>query len=601
MIDFKLAIKRVIVISFFLDLIYLSISSLIINYFYDMPTFAAPGTWWTYIKSLIITGLDIDTGLRLSKGLHDFFLIRGQNYDLVKAESFKDYILNLKCGLLFKYLVPFTIIVSPITSIAIVSQLFLPLKKGQSGDFVRGSKKVDSNKLVKLLNKDCKSIQQPLTAEPIHIPLDLETRHFLTVGSTGSGKSAMLCQFINSMTVRRSKMVLYDRKGELVSKFYSNSDIIFNPYDQRFSGWNVFNEFDLYSGLDSVPEELTNIANSLFTTAADNKNRHFYDGAASIFKSGCCYLKIKGLTTNKDLYTFFTSDPASILKAINSLPPALSEGKAFLMGGGDVSASFVSCLVNRVKAFQPFIGRDGDFKVRDWISNDSDKRKLFLSTAGANDSLYLPVLTVILDIIGHGLRAKSESKQRRIFFILDELSSLPPLKTLQMLLREGRSRGACCFLTTQTMASVESQYGRSSTADIMGLCNSLFIFRTSEPGQSDYFSKALGDAEFIKTNNSRGTSSRGVLDSNFNKSKSETHVIQRLFLSGELQELPTGTAVVKIGSYPISKINFKFIDFKARVPGFIEIKRKFATAEELNSAIKPPVDSDSDSDEPVMF
>lgn len=271
------------------------------------------------------------------------------------------------------------------------------------------------------------------------------------------------------------------------------------------------------------------------------------------------------------------------------------------MGSGDVSASFVSCLVNRVKAFQPFIGRDGDFKVRDWISNDSDKRKLFLSTAGANDSLYLPVLTVILDIIGHGLRAKSESKQRRIFFILDELSSLPPLKTLQMLLREGRSRGACCFLTTQTMASVESQYGRSSTADIMGLCNSLFIFRTSEPGQSDYFSKALGDAEFIKTNNSRGTSSRGVLDSNFNKSKSETYVIQRLFLSGELQELPTGTAVVKIGSYPISKINFKFVDFKARVPGFIEIKRKLATAEELNSVIKPPVDSDSDSDDLVMF
>lgn len=89
MIDFKLAIKRVIVISFFLDLIYLSISSLIINYFYDMPTFAAPGTWWTYIKSLIITGLDIDTGLRLRKGLHDFFLIKGQNYDLVKLKALR--------------------------------------------------------------------------------------------------------------------------------------------------------------------------------------------------------------------------------------------------------------------------------------------------------------------------------------------------------------------------------------------------------------------------------------------------------------------------------------------------------------------------------
>lgn len=89
MIDFKLAIKRVIVISFFFDLIYLSISSLIINYFYDVPTFAAPGTWWTYIKSLIITTLDIDTGLRLSKGLHDFFLLQGQIMTLLKLKALR--------------------------------------------------------------------------------------------------------------------------------------------------------------------------------------------------------------------------------------------------------------------------------------------------------------------------------------------------------------------------------------------------------------------------------------------------------------------------------------------------------------------------------
>lgn len=456
---------------------------------------------------------------------------------------------------------------------------------------LRGAKIISEKNLCRQLRNKHDRKFPALAAPPISLPYDAEARHVFTAGSTGSGKSVMLCSFIKSMTERLSKysnikILLYDRKGELTSKFYKDGDIIFNPYDERFPGWTIFNEFELLSGFEKIPERLVNLANSLFSVSKNNKNKSFYDDAASIFKSGCCYLKLHDKTSNKDLYNFFTQDPEKIRIAIESLPAGLREGLAFLAGNGDVMASFISCLIDRVKTFQPFIGRDGDLSITKWIANDSDRRKLILNTASSNDEMYLSIMTMLIDIVGHGLRDKSEDKFRRIYFILDELSSLPPLKTLQMLLREGRSRGASVWLTTQTMASIESKYGKNDSADIIGQCNTLFIFRTSEPSQSRYFSDALGDAERMKINKSKGNSQRGFdIVGSKNNGESENRTIEKIVLPGELQGLPVGTAYVKVGDIPPAKVHFKNISIPDVAPYFIPVKQKIATDEEIAKAI----------------
>lgn len=464
---------------------------------------------------------------------------------------------------------------------------------------LRGSKLISEKDLCKQLSKKHDRKFPALAAPPISLPFDLETRHVLTAGSTGSGKSVMLCSFINFMVERLSKysnvkMLLYDRKGELTSKFYKDGDIVFNPYDERFPGWTIFNEFELLSGFEKIPEQLVNLSNSLFSVKASNE-KHWYDGAASIFKSGCCYLKLHDQTTNKDLYNFFTQDSAKIRAAIESLPAGLHEGLAYLSGKGDTMASYTGCLINRVKAFQPFIGREGQLSITKWIQDDSDKRKLILNTASSNDEVYLPIMTMLIDVVGHGLRDKPENKFRRVYFILDELSSLPPLKTLQMLLREGRSRGASVWLTTQTMASIESKYGKNDSADIMGLCNTLFIFRTSEPGQSRYFSNALGDAERLKINKNKGNSQRGFdIVGSKNNGESENRTIEKVVLPGELQGLPVGTAYVKVGDISPAKVNFKNISIPDVAPYFIPVKQKIATDEEIAKALgktKPAIDA----------
>lgn len=446
---------------------------------------------------------------------------------------------------------------------------------------VRGAQITSTKQLVRQLRKAQGESQSGLFAEPILIPHEYETRHILIAGSTGTGKSVILCQFIKS--VYQQKMLIYDRKGELYAKFGNKKDILWNPYDSRFCGWSIFNEFELYQGLTQIPEELVNLANSLFSTSASNKNKTFYDGAASIFKSGCCYLKINNMTTNQELSDFFNSGASYIKSAIGTLPKGLQEGMAFLIGEGDVVASFMSCLVERTKSFQSLVGQDGDLSIREWIKNPQ-KGRLFLSTAGENDTIYQPILTMLIDIIGGEIRAMSEKPQRRIYLFLDELSSLPPLKTLKMLLREGRSKGACCILGTQTMAAIEGKYGKADSADIFGLCNSLFIFRTNEPGQAEYFAKALGNVERIKLRQSSGKTHKGLLgESTSSDNEAEQNITENLFLAGELQSLPVGQAVVKIAHFPVAKVQFVNNQFKEMNQGFVKREMKLATEDELES------------------
>ncbi len=478
--DSNVILARYIIIFLFLNIVYASFSALLIKTFYSI-TLTDPRIYVDYLISSGLTWLEIKRfSITIPASLLPHIQELGWMDNKVVGFGFKVLVDDLPFSWLLKPIPYFALLSIPLAGV-ITNQL--SASKSDS-KHVRGSRVAATKQLQAILFKaqqNDTSGSPGLRLAPLHLPGDLETRHILTAGSTGTGKSVLLCQAICDIMRRKNKTLIYDRKGELFAKFGKNGDILWNPYDERFCGWTIFSEFELYAGLEFIPEELSTMANSLFSTAGNNKNKAFYDGAASIFKSGCCYLKIHGQTTNKDLYTFFSSGADSMAKAIATLPEGLREGQAFLIGGGDVTASFISCLMDRVKAFQPFIGRDGTFSVSKWIDNADDHRVLFLSTAGKNEASYLPVVTMLIDIVGNGIRALPENPNRRMFLILDELSSLPPLKSLQMLLREGRSKGASCILTTQTMAAIEDQYGKASAADIMGLCNSLFIFRTNEP------------------------------------------------------------------------------------------------------------------------
>jgi type IV secretory pathway TraG/TraD family ATPase VirD4 len=566
-------------------LVYYLLAVVVNRYWYKFPLYN-PEIYWYYVLSRLLDWLNVK--IFLINIPHELLIIvnrYGWRGPIIPAWGYHILIDKLPNYWIFTYFT-YYFWIALLTSIALAN---LTTRKTPAKN-VRGARIATQEQLAKILKQAQAadtSGSPGLYADPIILPGEMETRHTLTAGSTGTGKSVMLCQLISCMVKRRGKMVIYDRKGELYAKFGTTNDILWNPYDVRSCNWNIFAEFDLYAGLDRMPDTLSDMADSLFSIA-DEHSKPFYNGAASIFKSGCCYLKIHKMETNKDLYHFFTSGAEAIAAAIETLPVGLQEGKSFLIGGGDVAASYMGCLMDRVKWFQALIGlEENGFSVGKWIKNTEDKRALYLSAAGGGTNAESPILTLWIDLVGKGILQQPENNDRRTYMVIDEFSSLPPLKTLKMLLREGRSKGVSILLTTQTMSAIEGKYGKDDAADIMGLCNSLFVFRTGEPAQSEYFSRAMGDAERIKLQKSRGENQRAasLMDvGSTSKNVNEHNAIERLFLPGELQSLPIGCAVVKIADYPVAKVKFHNILIKEINKGFVAREIELASDAEIAAA-----------------
>lgn len=65
---------------------------------------------------------------------------------------------------------------------------------------------------------------------PIQIPRSAEIKHFFVVGRPGVGKTVAMSQVIARVKERGAKGVVYDFKGDYLSRFFDpERDILFNP------------------------------------------------------------------------------------------------------------------------------------------------------------------------------------------------------------------------------------------------------------------------------------------------------------------------------------------------------------------------------------
>jgi len=71
---------------------------------------------------------------------------------------------------------------------------------------------------------------------------DMETRHFLVSGSTGSGKTNFIHNILPQVEKKKQPVVVIDQTGEMIAKYYNKErgDIIFNPFDDRSHVWDFW-------------------------------------------------------------------------------------------------------------------------------------------------------------------------------------------------------------------------------------------------------------------------------------------------------------------------------------------------------------------------
>lgn len=448
-------------------------------------------------------------------------------------------------------------------------------KSKKEEKFLRGARTTSLHKMNKLLNNAAGKSGGIRIGDTL-LPRAMEPKHMLILGASGSGKSVLINQISAQVIARKDRMVIYDPKGEFVEKLFCPGDIIFNPFDERSVGWNIFNE------LFSQPD-YDIISRSLFAPP-DSRDTYWYTCAADVFRTGLVHLRLNNKTKNSEMWDFFSQPLPNIQSAFRTLPLAEQGAlKHIDQSDSPASASIISILQERLQAFRYLRNLDGDFSFTQYIRGGG-KGNIFLLGNEKTRTLMKPLLTLAIDIMCREALALPDDHNRRIFFVIDELGTLNRMDSILTLETVGRSKGACLICANQDLGRVEEIYGRAALKTFFNNFNTNFIFRIREPETADLLSRSIGEQQLRKTTQSRQMSPTDIGD---RKSMNEHEKTERLFLPTELQLMPDLHAILSVAGFGVSEIAIPQMFYKRRNPPFVE--RKFVDFSVESTLIQAPI------------
>lgn len=161
-----------------------------------------------------------------------------------------------------------------------------------------------------------------------------------------------------------------------------------------------------------------------------------------------------------------------------------------------------------------------------------------------------------------------ENKERRIWFIIDELASLQNLPRLQTGLAEARKYGGCILVGFQSKPQLDVIYGREMNEAMLDLFNTKIFFRSTEPSTQNWISKVLGEKEEEEATENISYGANTIRDG---VSVGRQKRTKPLIMATEVSQLKDLECYVKLpGNYPITKYQTRYqVSPRRNVSSFI--------------------------------
>jgi len=432
-------------------------------------------------------------------------------------------------------------------------------------EYVRGSRLAD--------NRDIKKIKGDLPFGSFRLPVTEEIKHVFTIGRPGTGKTVFLSAVVERLKERGDKAIIYDFKGDYISRFYDpKADIIFNPLDRRSIGWNLFDDIETVLDINSVAQSLIP---PVYTGEA-----FFNDAARAVFSGILFYLYRHNLRSNKDIWQAVTAPGSDIHAWLSSIP----EGARGLRFVEDVSSKqalgVFSTMMQYTSAFEYMSGNRG-LSINDWLKQDKGGFIFVTNQSDLKDTLK-PILSLFVDYFGKKLLSLPDDIKRRVFFILDEFGTLQRLSTIKDLLIAARSKGGSCWLGIQDIGQINKLYTADVADTIVNACGTSLMFAVSDPKTAKYLSDKIGETEY---NEVEKTLSYGMAGNRDGESLRRTTKLEALVLKSEFLNLPDLVAFVKIPNMPaVMKTKLQYKNYHVLTQAF-EIRDDLILSELLKKQI----------------
>ena len=321
---------------------------------------------------------------------------------------------------------------------------------------------------------------------------DSETKHFLVTGSTGCGKTNLIHNILPQVEKKKQPAIIIDQTGEMIAKYYNptRGDIIFNPFDKRAKSW------DFWSDCHSC-EELERFAKILFgfnrKRTGHSADPFWEQSAESLFIACTDYQRSTGDLRIEQLCSLVRGSSLGILQA----KLKNTDASRYLESDNKTTASSIlSVLATNAKPLSYLRNNtlDNSFSLKEHFKNidQGAGNWLFLATKPSSRELTLALIACISELAFSRLLDIGIKEDRRIWFVIDELSALGKLPSLPTLMAEGRKYGACVLSGLQSLNQLYSNYGQYEGSTIFGQFGTNFFFRNNEPAIAKTVSSICG-------------------------------------------------------------------------------------------------------------
>lgn len=428
---------------------------------------------------------------------------------------------------------------------------------------IRGSELTDNKTLKQILNR--RKIASKLKIGGIPVVKDSEVQHIMISGSTGTGKTVCISNLLEQIREKGQRAIVYDKMGAYTERFYrEGKDVLLNPLDSRFPGWNIWGECTLNSDFDRLAESMIPMA----TTGQDP----FWTQAARIlFSVAGRKLANNNPSTKQLLHYLLMSD----LTKLNGLFSGTEAESLVSEDAAKMALSVKAVLAVNLRAMLYLEDVKDPFSIKKWIQDEKDDSWLFITSREDQHATLTPLIATWLDVASSSILSLSPSSDRRIWLVLDEIGSLHRLPTLTDFLEQSRQFGGCGVLGFHTLSQFYKNFGKDCAEEILGVCNTGVHFRSTDKITADYVSNLIGEQELGESQESISYGANSMRDGiSINERKS----VKRLVLPTEIQQQDDLQAYLRLkGGLPVSQISFKYKEYEKISDRYLKAKSSSVT------------------------
>lgn len=446
---------------------------------------------------------------------------------------------------------------SGLSSLIIIGVLLFFYTSGrrQGRDFhVRGAQLGTNGELVKALKT--MGPKGTISLGGMRLPADMEPTNIAMIGAPRTGKSVQISAILAEIRKARQRAIVYDYGGLFTRYFYrEGKDVILNPMDARTAMWQPWHDIE-------EPAHYEQQAASLIPD--DRSSEDFWPKAARTVYVALAR-KLGSAPESKNIKRLLHWGLQADTETLTSF---LSDTEAMSALGVDKTAASVRAhLAAYLKAFN-YLRTEGDpFSIRKWVQDDDSDSWLFISTNEAQIDTVKPLISLWVDIAASAILSLPEDIHRRLWYVVDELTSMQAVPSLAKALTHAPKYGGCGVIGYQSKPILEKIYGEHAAAALSGGCAIQCIYRANDVETAEWAERALGQTEIAETNEGI---SYGVTELRDGRTASINRALRPLLLASEIRALEKFQYFLSMGSgLPIVPVQLAYRARKIIAPDYV--------------------------------